>query len=182
MLPDILKIKGVHPGAVLSRELKIRGIESKQFAAAIDVYPQTLSAIRNEKRGINPTLSIKLGKALGVDDAYFMLLQAYYEVEQARKALLKDDRKPNMDLIRPILFWDTDIQKIDWQAQQKAVVKRIFERGNDAEIEEIISFYGRDIVIDLLKSIPVYLPTLVLNAAKYLDLKLPTNNESQQIA
>ena len=35
MLPEISKIKGVLPGAVLSRELKKRGLESKQFALSL---------------------------------------------------------------------------------------------------------------------------------------------------
>ena len=35
MLPDITKIKGVHPGAILSRELKKRKMESKLFALSL---------------------------------------------------------------------------------------------------------------------------------------------------
>jgi hypothetical protein len=40
-----------------------------------------------------------------------------------------------------VLFWDTDITKIDWQKQSAAVILRIFERGNDIEKEEIKRFY-----------------------------------------
>ena len=82
MLPEITKIKGVHPGAVLSRELRRRGLESKQFAISLGEYPQTINAISKGRRGINPALSIKLGHALDTDEEYFMLLQAYYEVER----------------------------------------------------------------------------------------------------
>lgn len=48
----------------------------------------------------------------------------------------------NLSLIRKILFWDTDINKIDWEAQRRAVIERILERGNDQEKEEIKRFYG----------------------------------------
>lgn len=172
MLPDITKIKGVHPGAVLSRELKRRGLESKQFALSLGEYPQTINAISKGRRGINPLLSIKLGHALGTDGDYFMLLQAYYEVERERKELLKNQTKPDLSKIRAILFWDTDINLIDWQKQRKAVIRRIFERGNDIEIKEIISFYGKGIIAKELKGIPQYLPALSANAEKYLGLKL----------
>ena len=172
MLPEITKIKGIHPGAILSRELKRRGWESKQFALTLGEYPQTINAISKGRRGINPALSIKLGHALGIEEEYFMLLQAYYEIERQRKELLKEQKKPNLDKIRSILFWDTDINTIDWQKQKKAVIRRIFERGNEEEIEEIISFYSISTVIEELNTIPRYLPSLAENADKYLGIKL----------
>lgn len=172
MLPEISKIKGVHPGAVLSRELKRRGWESKQFALSLGEYPQTINAISKGRRGINPALSIKLGHAFGTEEEYFMLLQAYYEVGRQRKELLKEQKKPDLDKLRNILFWDTDINSIDWQKQKKAIIRRIFERGNKEEIEEIISFYGKDKVIEELNTIPGYLPSLAENAETYLGTKL----------
>ncbi|WP_185153944.1 transcriptional regulator [Dysgonomonas sp. ZJ279] len=177
MLPEITKIRGVHPGAVLSRELRKRGWESKQFALSLGEYPQTINAISKERRGINPALSIKLGHALGTDEEYFMLLQAYYEIEKERKALLKNQQKPDLSKIRNVLFWDTDINKIDWQKQKKAIIRRIFERGNDLEIKEIISFYGRDLIIEEVKTIPQFLPSLAENVEKYLGIHIIPTNE-----
>ncbi|MFV0330181.1 MAG: transcriptional regulator [Dysgonomonas sp.] len=179
MLPEITKIKGVHPGAVLSRELRRRGLESKQFALSLGEYPQTINAISKGRRGINPSLSIKLGHALDTDEEYFMLLQAYYEVEKERKELLKNQIKPDLTKIRTILFWDTDINLIDWQKQKKAVIRRIFERGNDIEIKEITSFYGKKIIEKELKEIPQFLPTLSDNAEKYLSIKLNLKHDSK---
>jgi len=49
-------------------------------------------------------------------------------------------------LIRKVLFWDTDIHKIDWQQHRRAVIERIFEHGNDEEKMEIRRFYGDSIV------------------------------------
>lgn len=44
--------------------------------------------------------------------------------------------------VRPILFWDTDFYKIDWERQKSAVIKRIKERGNAEEKKEIANFYN----------------------------------------
>jgi addiction module HigA family antidote len=172
MLPEITRIKGVHPGAVLSRELKKRGWESKQFALSLGEYPQTINAIGKGRRGINPALSIKLGNTLGTDADYFMLLQTYYEMAEAKKELLKNQPRPDLSKIRKVIFWDTDIDQIDWAKQKQAVIVRIFERGNDSEIKEIISFYGIDIIKEELSDVPQYLPTLATNAEKYLGINL----------
>lgn len=57
---------------------------------------------------------------------------------------------PNLALIRKALFWDTDINKIDWNKQYKAVIQRVFERGNAEEKLEIKRFYGDDVVEKVL--------------------------------
>jgi plasmid maintenance system antidote protein VapI len=172
MLPEISKIKGVFPGAVLSRELKKRGLESKQFALSLGEYPQTINAISKGRRGINPALSIKLGEKLGVNAEYFMLLQAYYEVEKKKQELLNKQAKPNLAIFQKALFWDTDIDKIDWQKHKRSVIHRVFERGAETEIREIIAFYGEKTVVETLFSVPQYLPSLAENAKQYLGVDI----------
>ena len=173
MLPDISTIKGVPPGAVLRRELKKRGLESKQFALSIGEYPQTINAISKGRRGMNPALSIKLGEKFGVSPEYFMLLQAHYEVEKKRREIvLKTQATPNMNLLPKVLFWDTDIDKLDWQRYKSYVINRVFERGDDAEIKEVIRFYGEETVKEILPTMPYYLPSYSENAKKYFDIDL----------
>ncbi|MDD3788404.1 MAG: helix-turn-helix domain-containing protein [Petrimonas sp.] len=168
MLPEITKIRGIHPGAVLRRELKKKGLQAKQFALSLGEHPQTINAICNERRGINPTLSIKLGKALDADEAYFMQLQAFYEVKKQKYVMAKNGQKPNLLKFSNMLFWDTDMQKIDWIRQRKAVVKRVFERGNADEINEIIRFYGRETVEKELENTHSFYPVFQENVQKHL--------------
>ena len=173
MLPDISKIKGVPPGAVLRRELKKRGLKSKQFALSLGEYPQTINAISKGRRGMNPALSIKLGEKFGVSPEYFMLLQAYYEVEKKRKEIvLQTQATPNMNILPKVLFWDTDIDKLDWQKYKNYVINRVFERGSEEEINEIISFYGKELVKEIVPTLPYYLPTFPENVKKHLGIDI----------
>lgn len=151
MLPEISKIKGLHPGLILQREIKRNNIKSSQLAMSIGEHKQTISAIINQKRGINPELSIKLADYFHEEEDYFMMLQAGYEV---KSALTKNrERKPNLNNIRKVLFWDTTFDKIDWDKNKRAIIKRVLERGNDKEINEIIEFYGKSTVSIMAKSI-----------------------------
>lgn len=168
MLPEISKIKGIHPGAILKRELKNQSMKSSELAKSVNEHKQTISAILNEKRSVNPGLSIKLAKQFGVALDYFMHIQASYDIQIE---LQKDAEKstPNLNNIRKILFWDTDFNLLDWEKQKSAIIKRIFERGNDTEIKEIISFYGLSTVkqtIDATKN--NFLPSFYQNVNKYL--------------
>lgn len=151
MLPKIAKIKGIHPGLILQREIKRNNIKSSQLAASIGEHKQTISAIINQKRGINPELSIKLADYFHTEADYFMMLQAGYEVKS--KLTENSKRTPNLNNIRKVLFWDTSFDKIDWNKNKRAIIKRVLERGNDKEINEIIKFYGKKTVSTIAKSI-----------------------------
>lgn len=151
MLPRLNKIKGIHPGKLLKWELDNRNLKSSELALKIEEHKQTLSAIINQKRKINPILSIKLSKFFKTDRDYFMLLQASYDVKRVEEPKIK--ATPNLNKIRRVIFWDTDFDKIDWDKNKKAVIKRILERGNKTEINEIISFYGKKTVSKEIKSI-----------------------------
>jgi hypothetical protein len=59
---------------------------------------------------------------------------------------------PDLSLLRTILFWDTKMETIDWKRHKKAVIKRVFERGNDIEKNEIIRFYGSEAVDEILNA------------------------------
>ena len=172
MLPEIAKVKGIHPGAILKRELKARGMKSNELAKQVDEHTQTISAILNERRGINPGLSIRLGQQLGIDIEYFMYLQSSYDVQKKNDQLNRSKNTPNLKNIRKVLFWDTDFNQIDWERNKSAIIKRIFERGNDKEISEIIAFYGLPTikrVIRLAKN--DFLPAFTANVERYLGLK-----------
>lgn len=152
MLPSLEKIKGIHPGYILKRELKSRGLKSSKLALNIDEHKQTISAIIKRKRKITPILSIKLAKIFEVPQDYFMLLQASYEVKAVASSKIYS-KKPNLDKFRKVLFWDTDINQIDWERQKRAIVKRVLERGNNEEINELISFYGKQDISSEIKQI-----------------------------
>ena len=166
MLPELIKVKGIHPGEVLKREIKSRGLKNYEFANSINEYPQTISAIIKQKRGINPALSIKLGNSLEADEDYFMLLQASYDVKKASAVV--SSLTPDLSKIQKTLFWDTDFDKINWIKQKRAVLKRVFERGSDTEIKEIISFYGIDTIRKELQNVQnAFLPSFKENLLKY---------------
>jgi len=75
---------------------------------------------------------------------------------------------PNLNKFRNILFWDTDISKIDWHKNKRAVIRRILERGNEQEIKEIVSFYGRKSIKEELKTMQdSFLPSFKENIKKY---------------
>lgn len=135
------RFKGIHPGIILERELKKRAIKPSPFALSIDTHRQIFNAIIKGKRGIPIPLSLKVDKALGIEEGTFALLQTYYDIERAKDTVLHDE-KPNLNILRKILFWDTDMNKIDWQKQSKAVIQRVFERGSQEEQNEITRFYG----------------------------------------
>ncbi len=142
-------IKGIHPGFILERELKERHLHKGPFAISLQEYPQTISAITKGKRKMNTSLALKIENALGIEEGYFMILQVYYDIKEAKRK--QDTDYPDFTKLRRVLFWDTKLEMINWKKQKNAVLKRVFERGNKIEKKEIIRFYGEEIIEEFLK-------------------------------
>jgi plasmid maintenance system antidote protein VapI len=152
MKSNLQLLKGIHPGFVLERELEKRHLRKGVFALSLQEYPQTLTAITKGKRGMNTSLALKIEEALGLEEGYFMILQVYYDIEQEKKK--QNKLRTDLPQLRPVLFWDTKINTIDWEKQKKAIIKRVFERGNEMEKNEIIRFYGAQTVDAILSLLP----------------------------
>ena len=136
------KYKGIHPGIILEREFKKRELQQRPFALSIGEHPQTLNAITKGKRKLNTALALKIEERLGLEEGTLALLQTYFDINEEKHK--RGGSTPNLSLIRKSLFWDTDITMIDWDKHYKAVIRRIFERGNETEKQELIHFYGAD--------------------------------------
>lgn len=153
MTKELEILKGLHPGLVLERKLQEKHLKKSQFALSIREYPQTITSITKGKRDINTALSLKLEKALGLEEGYFMILQVYYDILQEKKK--QSQSTPDMKKLRPALFWDTDPKSINWQRQYKAVIRRVLERGNEEEKAEITRFYGEATVKAIQASLSI---------------------------
>lgn len=75
----------IHPGEVLDRELKERGIHKKEFASTVGMQPSVLSAIIKGKRNITPDIAVLLEAALGKDASFWLYLQSQRDIEEAKR-------------------------------------------------------------------------------------------------
>ncbi|WP_184544221.1 helix-turn-helix transcriptional regulator [Mucilaginibacter sp. FT3.2] len=163
----IEKYKGIHPGIILERELKKRSLKKGPFAIQLHEYPQTLNEITKGRRRLTPALALKIDQQLQLTEGTMLVLQAYHDIKK-EKGKINTEHQPDLSIIRKIIFWDTDFTKIDWQRQYKAVIQRVFERGNEAEKAEIIRYYGKEKIeiitgkTKITNDLPPVLPNLNL--------------------
>jgi addiction module HigA family antidote len=171
MLPEINDIKGVHPGVILEREFRKRGIGKSVFAREIGVYPGIITDITKQRRGMNAHLAIRIENALGAEEGYFMVIQAYYSIAREREKTIREKPKPNLSLIRKALFWDVNFDNIDFNSKKRYVIERVFERGNNEEINEIMRFYGKKECIKIIRSAKRLNQNAIINAERYLNIQ-----------
>ncbi len=134
------KYKGIHPGIVLDRELKKRSIKRRPFALSLEEHPQTFNAITKGKRGISTGLALQIERVLGLEEATLFLLQTYFDIQRIKEKEIQNTL--DLNILNKALFWDADIQKINWEKQYIAIIQRVFEWGTEEEKDEIIRFYG----------------------------------------
>jgi plasmid maintenance system antidote protein VapI len=150
MKAELSIIKGIHPGLILERELRQRHLHKGPFAISLKEYPQTMVSITKGKRRMNANLALKIENALEIEEGYFMTLQLYYDIAEIKRR--QPGSHPDLTKLRRVLFWDTKMESINWEKQKNAVIKRVFSRGNEIERIEIVRFYGRENVDNVLKT------------------------------
>lgn len=170
MLPSLSLIKGLHPGVILERELKRRKISKIDLAKAVGEHAQTIGQITKTRRAITPSLSLKLDRYFQAEEGYFLSLQAYYEIAQVKLEEAKLQPKPDMSILRRVVFWDSDLEKIDFVKHKRFVIERIMERGNRKEIEEIVRFYGKEEVENVIVKAHTLFYPAIENAEEFLGI------------
>ncbi|MDT8319534.1 MAG: HigA family addiction module antitoxin [Xanthomonadales bacterium] len=87
-------LPNIHPGEVLLEEfLKPMGVSQNALARAISVPPRRINETVLGKRSVSADTALRLARAFGTSEQFWMGLQADYELEEARKAAAADIRK-----------------------------------------------------------------------------------------
>ena len=81
----IIPATATHPGSILKKELKARGIKQKDFAATLGMPAPNLSELIKGKRNITETIAMKLEEALGTPFQNWMNLQNRYQMPRATR-------------------------------------------------------------------------------------------------
>jgi addiction module HigA family antidote len=77
-----------HPGEILMTEfLEPMGITQYRIAKAIDVPARRINEIVHGKRAITADTALRLSRALGLTDMFFVNMQAHYDADVAREKL-----------------------------------------------------------------------------------------------
>lgn len=79
------RLPNIHPGEILLEEfLKPMGISQNRLARTIDVPPRRINEIVLGKRRVTADTSMRLARAFGTSERFWLGLQADYDLEQAR--------------------------------------------------------------------------------------------------
>jgi addiction module HigA family antidote len=77
------KLAPVHPGRTLRETLEELDISARQFAVHIGTTPRRLSLVLRGMRPVSADLALRLERALGQSAAYWVNLQARYDLAVA---------------------------------------------------------------------------------------------------
>ncbi len=77
----------IHPGEILADDLAALGMSARSFASHIHVPANAITAIMKGDRGITAEMAMRLARALGTTEQYWLNLQAHYEAKIARQKI-----------------------------------------------------------------------------------------------
>ena len=81
---NVIQIEAFHPGEFLLEEIEARHLLKKDVAKELGILPHHLSEIFAGKRNISAKIAVKLEKSLKISAEYWMNLQNYWDLQEAR--------------------------------------------------------------------------------------------------
>jgi antitoxin HigA-1 len=82
------KLNNIHPGEILLEEFLIpMEISQNRLARDIGVPPRRINEIVHGKRAVTADTALRLARYFGTSEAFWMGLQADYDLEEARERL-----------------------------------------------------------------------------------------------
>ncbi|GGI44774.1 addiction module HigA family antidote [Agromyces flavus] len=89
----------IHPGEILLEEfLEPLGISQYRLALTIGVPPRRINEIVHGKRGITPDTALRLSRALGTSERFWLNLQNRYDLDVELDAHWRE-----LDAITPLV-------------------------------------------------------------------------------
>jgi antitoxin HigA-1 len=91
---SIRKLSPVHPGEVLREEfLKPMGLSPGAVARAVDVPRTRIERLAREEVPVTADTAVRLGRYFGTTPAFWLNMQARYDVEEKENEIAKHLRK-----------------------------------------------------------------------------------------
>ena len=83
------KLKNIHPGEILLEEFLIPlGISQNKLANDMQISARRINEIVHAKRSITADTDLRLSRALGTSEGFWMGLQTDYDLEERKSEIL----------------------------------------------------------------------------------------------
>ncbi len=132
--------KGIPVGNIIKRDLKKKGLSQVMLANQIGIPYKTLNKILNNHSLLNIKYAEKIESFMDYEPTILIRLQDYLiEKKFAQKKLITYGAIPK---IRKCVFWDIDINSLDWIKHKNFIIERATRYGNKEEKKAVSQFYG----------------------------------------
>jgi addiction module HigA family antidote len=88
------KLKNIHPGEILLEEFLVPlGISQNRLATDMQISPRRINEIVHAKRNITADTDLRLSRALGTSEGFWMGLQTDYDLEEKKLEIISQLNK-----------------------------------------------------------------------------------------
>lgn len=82
-----IRMRAVHPGRILKRELEARHLSANALALALRTPSGRITDILNGKRAVSVETAMRLGRYFGQSPRFWLNLQTSYDLAQAETSI-----------------------------------------------------------------------------------------------
>ena len=109
-----MKLKNIHPGEILLEEFLLpMNISQNKLGTDIGVSPRRINEVVHGKRAVTADTDLRLSRALGTSEGFWLGLQADYDLEEKKISL-----KNTLEKIKSLVSCERviGVQRLEKQA------------------------------------------------------------------
>ena len=136
------RYKDIPLGLIIKKDLRKRNMSQKSLAQLIGMSYSSLNKALNGHSNFSVEQATAIDSFFGYEEAFIFRLQM---VASTKITKIKENSiicKDKIPYIRPCVFWDTDMQSLDWIRHRNFIEQRVVTYGNQEEKTAIANFYA----------------------------------------
>lgn len=135
------RYKNIPFSLIIKKDLRKRNMSQKHLANLIGMSYSSLNKVLNGHAYFNVIQAASIDRFFGYEDSFIFRLQIIDKAKSLENHKHITSFCLNVPSIRPCVFWDTDVQSLDWIRHRIFIEQRILSHGNPEEKLAMKNFY-----------------------------------------
>ena len=132
------RYKGIPVELIIKKDLRKNGLTQRKLAQLLDMSYNLLNSSLNGHRLFKKDEAYRIESLFNYEKNFIIKLQ---EIRKTAEASCTKNTSLTVPTIRACVFWDVEMNKLDWQRHRRFIVERISIYGSQEEKDKVNDYY-----------------------------------------
>lgn len=133
--------KDIPLNLIIKKDLKKKKLSQKVLAQILGMSYRSLNKAINGHRYFTKEEGDRIDSFFDYETEFIIRIQGVKKESQKTFLTLDKSTRNSIPQVRACVFWDIDINKLDWIKHSRFIIERVSVYGNNEEKESVNNYY-----------------------------------------